>query len=305
MLERVLTGLALLAVVLLVAAVAFRGRRRRRRPLTLQDAIRRLDLSEDDARNLKRMTYREVRVPKHGGGQRRLQIPDDTTRELQRRILRRLLARARCHRAAVGFERNRSIVDAARPHVDRDLVIRIDIVDFFPATTAERVQDWFQRSGWEPTAAEFLTRCVTYQGALPQGAPTSPRLSNLVNARMDGGFRHLAKKFGGQYTRYADDITLSFDGLRGRQVRAVLQIARRILRRFGYRMHNRKTRILRRHQRQQVLGLTVNRKVAVSRKIRRRLRAARHQQDVRGHCEMSRSRLQGWTAFEQMVERQR
>lgn len=289
---------ALLFVLVLVM-------RRPRRRLTLADAIERLDLSETDARDIRTMAYHRVEIPKRRGGQRVLHIPDEPTKQLQRRILRRLLSRARCHRCAVGFERGRSIVDAARPHVGKDVVLRIDIAEFFPSTTSERVRDWFRRSGWDDAAAEFLTRCVTHEGALPQGAPTSPRISNLVNARLDGAFFHLALRFGGHYTRYADDITLSFDGVSGRRVRAVLQISRRILKRFGYRMQGRKTRILRKHQRQDVLGLTVNAQVAVSRRMRRRLRAARHQQRVLGECAMSPSALQGWTAFEDMVRSQR
>jgi RNA-directed DNA polymerase len=297
---------AAVAVFIIVVAGVARVLRNHHRPrLTIADAIERLDLSEEDVRAIKNLAYREVAIPKRDGGRRTLQIPDEPTRNIQRRILHRLLARARCHRAAVGFERGKSIVDAARPHTNKDVVIRIDVVDFFSTTTEERVTDWFQRSGWEPPAAKFLTRCVTHRGVLPQGAPTSPRLSNLVNARMDGALWHLAERFDGDYTRYADDITLSFNTMRGRTVRAVIQIARRILKRFGYQMHGRKTRVLRAHQRQTVLGLTVNTTVAIPRQTRRRLRAARHRVRLSGQCTWSESQLAGWSAFEQMVERQR
>jgi len=298
-------SLAIAAVVLFLLAVFTATTKRRRRRLTLADAIARLDLSESDVQTMKQFSYREVAIPKRSGGVRVLHIPDDKTKEMQRRILHRLLGRARCHRAAVGFERGRSIVDAARPHTGQAVVICVDVRDFFADTTSERVRDWFQRSGWDKTAAEFLTRCVTHEGMLPQGAPTSPRLSNLVNARLDGALWHLAREYKGRYTRYADDITLSFSALTGRQTRAVIQIVRRILKRFGYRMHGRKTRVMRGHQRQEVVGLTVNRKVAVSRKIRRRLRAARHNLQAGRPTTWTEAQLAGWAAFEDMVERQR
>jgi RNA-directed DNA polymerase len=294
-----------IVVVVLVAILIWRWSTRRRVPLTVSDAIARLDLSEADVQTMKQMAYREVAIPKRNGGMRHLQIPDDPTREMQRRILHRLLRKARCHRAAVGFELGKSIVHAARPHTGKAMVIRVDIVDFFNSTTAERVQDWFQRSGWERPAAEFLTRCVTHNGVLPQGAPTSPRLSNLVNARMDGALWHLARRYKGHYTRYADDITLSFSHMTARQSRAVVQVIRRVLKRFGYRMHGSKTRILRSHQCQQVLGLTVNQQVAIPRKMRRKLRAARHNKQAGRAATFTDAQLEGWAAFERMVQKQR
>jgi hypothetical protein len=205
-------------------------------------------------------TYREAHIPKRSGrGSRRLLIPDDATKALQRTVLRRVLAHLHAHPAATGFERGKSVVDNARPHVNRAVVIRMDVIDFFPSTKADRVLRFFQWIGWDREAAEVLTKLTTWDGALPQGAPTSPRLSNLVNRYLDVQIANGIARRGGVYTRYADDITVSLDSDRGRRVRDAIQHLRRILRKHGYRLHTRrKLHVARRHQRQIVTGLVVN-----------------------------------------------
>lgn len=268
----------------------------------LSDLMARLGLTAADVERFTAPRYRQVQIPKRGGGVRLLEIPDDQTLQMQRKILRRLLAGLKCHRSVTGFERGRSIVDAASPHVGKRVVIRIDIRRFFESTTAERVSEWLRQLGWDADATAFLVTMLTHNGHLPQGAATSPRLSNLVNARMDSGLAKLARRFKGDYTRYADDITLSFNLRSGRRVRGIIQVVRRILKRAGYEMHGRKTRVLRRHQRQNVLGLTVNDKVALPRQLRRRLRAVRHHLRTGREATLTPAQLQGWTAFEQMVE---
>ena len=267
----------------------------------LTDLKERLGFSDEDFDKIAEPTWREARIPKGSSGFRLLEIPDAATLALQRRILRRLLAKLRCHSAAVGFETGHDIVDAAYPHTGKRVVIRIDIKRFFETTSAERVAEWFRSIGWDAASTEFLIRAVTYNGHLPQGAATSPRLSNLVNARMDRGLERLAQRFNGDYTRYADDITLSFNLRSGRRIRGIIQIVRRVLKQAGYRMNPRKTRILRAHQQQKVLGLVVNDKVAIPRSTRRRLRAARHRLLQGKLPSYTKAQLQGWTAFENMV----
>lgn len=268
----------------------------------LQDLLSRLGMTADELSRCPEPVYRCVQIPKRSGGFRRLEIPDPATLALQRRILRRLLSGLRCHAAAVGFEPGLNIVDAAWPHVGKRVVIRIDIRQFFESTSSERVAEWFRHIGWNAEATAFLVKMVTCNGHLPQGAATSPRLSNLVNARMDAALQSLATRFRGDYTRYADDITLSFNIRSGRRLRGIIQIVRRILKQAGYQLHGRKTRVLRRHQRQQVLGLTVNDKVQLPRQLRRRLRAIRHHAETDRTTTLTPAELQGWTAYELMVQ---
>ena len=249
--------------------------------------------------------YHEAMIPKRGGGTRRLLVPDPSTRMLQRRLLRKLLSRLQSHEAAVGFERGKSIVDNALPHACQAVVIRLDIVEFFANTTVERIEQYFRRIGWDKNAAALLMLLTTHEGGLPQGAPTSPRLSNLVNFALDLKLARLAERFKGCYTRYADDITFSFPADHPRHIRGVIQQARRMLRAAGYEMHERsKLHVRRRHQRQEVTGLVVNDKIALPRKTRRRLRAVRHRLAEGRPATMTAAQLQGWSALEAMVERQ-
>ncbi|MCA9057271.1 MAG: RNA-directed DNA polymerase, partial [Planctomycetaceae bacterium] len=222
--EKLIAGAVLL--ILGSAAVWFFRRQKPRRIYTLGSLIDFLELTPDEASVLKSPSYREVPIPKRSGGTRILEVPDEQTIRLQRRLLRRVLSKLSCHDAAVGFEEGLSIVDAARPHVGKGLVIRMDIVDFFRNTTQQRVAGWFAGIGWDPQSVEFLTTFVCCNGHLPQGAPTSPRLSNLVNAGMDAVLQRIAAERGGTYTRYADDLTMSFNSLSGQAARGVIRRVR-------------------------------------------------------------------------------
>ncbi len=307
-----------LVVFAVLAARASRGRPRWSDPrpeeaqrafdgkgLGIEELARRLGMGPRELRSFT-PSYREARIPKRSGGTRRLLVPDDRTKAIQRRILRRLLDRLRAHPAANGFERGRSIVHNALPHVGRAVVLKLDVVDFFPATAAHRLDGYFRRIGWDADAAELLVRLTTHENGLPQGAPTSPRLSNLVNYHIDGQLAALAARRRGSYTRYADDITFSFEKDRPRRVRGIAQKARKILAANGYLMHvRRKLSVRRAHERQAVTGLVVNAKVALPRERRRWLRAVRHRMATGKAATITPAELQGWDAFERMVRTQR
>jgi RNA-directed DNA polymerase len=312
--------IVVLALVALAALVVRASRHRPRwsdpRPEEAQRAFDGKGLGIDDLARRRGMgprelrsftpTYREARIPKRSGGTRRLLVPDDRTKALQRRILRRLLGRLRAHPAATGFEVGKSIVSNAFPHVGRAVVVKLDVVDFFPATAAHRLDNYFRRIGWDADAAALLVKLTTHENGLPQGAPTSPRLSNLVNFHIDSQFSALAARRRGSYTRYADDITFSFEKDRPRRVRGVVQKARKILAANGYLMHvRRKLSVRRAHQRQAVTGLVVNAKVALPRERRRWLRAVRHRMATGKAATITPAQLQGWEAFERMVRTQR
>lgn len=277
---------------------------KRGKGLGVDELARRLDCSVRDL-ELFVPSYRVARIPKRSGGTRQLHIPDASTAKLQRAVLRRLLAKLRVHEAACGFEQGRSIVDNARPHVGQAVVIKMDIVDFFPATSAERIQRYFQWIGWDREVAELLTTIVTHEGGLPQGAPTSPKLSNLVNYYLDVQLDNFAKKRWTVYTRYADDITFSLAYDKPKRVRGTIQQTRRMLKSKSYELNRKKTRILRAHQQQRVTGLVVNDGVNLPRATRRRLRAIEHRLRTTGSASLTESQLDGWHALQHMVDTQR
>tara|TARA_R110002073_G_scaffold261009_1_gene423832 strand:- start:76 stop:552 length:477 start_codon:yes stop_codon:yes gene_type:complete len=153
--------------------------------------------------------------------------------------------------------------------------------------------------------AELLTRLTTWEGGLPQGAPTSPRVSNLVNHVMDARIERFVHRRKGTCTRYADDICISFPKDYPKRIRGTVQMVARHLKGVGYQMNEQKTRILRQHQQQKVTGLVVNDRVNVPRRIRRKLRAIEHRLNTGQLATMTREQLNGWKALLAMVEKQR
>ena len=272
--------------------------------MSVDELARRLEISPRELRTIP-LDYRQKLIPKRTGGMRQLHVPNERLMDLQRRILHRLLRRLRAHPAATGFERGQSIVHNARRHCGQLVLIRLDVHDFFPTTRADRIDAYFRRIGWNAEAAALLTQLTTHERGLPQGAPTSPRLSNLVNFGIDQRLANRVVRFRGVYTRYADDIAISLAFDKGRRVRGLIQYAGKLLKAHGYELHSRKQRILRPHQRQVVTGLVVNEKVQLPRELRRRLRAARHRLATGGECTFTPEQLAGYAALEHMVRQQR
>lgn len=274
-------------------------------------------------------SYREFRIKKRSGGERLIVAPEAATKKLQRTINKRLLARLAVHPNCTGFRRGKSIVSHAQVHAGQLVVIRLDVVDFFPSTSSQRVEQYFRRIGWNKAAAALLAKLTTHKGGLPQGAPTSPALSNAVNYYLDVHLSTFAKRLEqrypaswkyaplkARYSRYADDITFSLSrdavhrlrGKRGRGwvVRGLIEKTRRTLKVFGYQLHTKKKLLVRRrHQRQLITGLVVNALPNLPRATRRKLRAARHHIATGKTATYTEAELQGWAAFEAMVIQQR
>ncbi len=246
--------------------------------------------------------YEAFEIHKLSGGMRRILAPEASFKEHQRRLLRRILGRLKAHDAAHGFERGRSIATHARHHVGKDLVVRLDLKDFFPSTTEKRVKRYFRLIGWNRKAAALLTRWCVWEGGLPEGAPTSPRLANLVNHRLDARLAAYARSRGGTYTRYADDLTFSYADEAEISIPDLVGTVTRIALDVGYVVHrNKKLHIMRRHDRQTVTGLVVNEHVALPRSTRRWLRAVEHHMRTGAPASLTEQQLDGWRALQHMV----
>ena len=256
-----------------------------------------------------RYTYNQFTIPKRRGGIREIAAPSDDLKALQRRVLRLLLNPLPVHPAATGFVSGRSIVHNARSHTGQGVVINIDLRDFFPGITAERVDQAFQALGWGSQAARILTNICTLEGRLPQGAPTSPALSNLTCRKLDARLEGLIRGKG-RYTRYADDLTFSFAKYGTEKPdaisRKVLGTIQRIIEAEGFAIQKRKkVRVQRAHQRQTATGLVVNREVNLPRQVRRRIRAMQHRERQGRLAASEKARLRGWESLAGMVLRQR
>jgi RNA-directed DNA polymerase len=241
----------------------------------------RLD-TNDGASRLHHYTYRTCE--KRDGRHRLIERPKALLRVAQRKVLHDLLDRVPPHDSAHGFRRGRNIVSFAMPHVDKPLVIRLDLADFFTSITEARVHALFRALGYPVAVARTLTALTTnrvpgpvlraavlegkfdkadqpkFRGRhLPQGAPTSPALANLCAFRLDTRLAALASSLEADYTRYADD--LAFSGCaRLQRVAARLPIwVAAIALEEGFAVQPRKTRVMPRGIRQRLAGVVVNR----------------------------------------------
>jgi retron-type reverse transcriptase len=221
-----------------------------------------------------------------------------TLKAAQHWILRNIAEKLPVHGAAHGFLAGRSILSNATNHVDSTIVVKMDVKDFFPSVTFRRVKGIFRRAGYREQVSTLLAlicteapREIVEQGqttyyvalgprCLPQGAPTSPALTNTLCLRLDRRLDGLARSLGYRYTRYADDLTFSLPRNHEGDPRlgTLLGKARRVVESEGFTVRLEKTRVARPGARQQVTGLVVNGNAAprVPRKLRRQLRAAVH-----------------------------
>ncbi len=204
------------------------------------------------------------------------------------------------HRAAHGFVQGRSILSNAAPHVGRDVVVNFDLKDFYPSLTWKRVRGKFRGLGYSEAVATVLALICTEPDVdeieldgqrlyakrgprrLPQGAPASPALTNLICLRLDRRLCGLAAKLGFTYTRYAGGMTFPASGEAAKKTGALLKFVAEIVTAGGFTVHPDKTRVMRSHRRQEVTGLTVNERIAVPRDTLRRFRALLHRIETTG-----------------------
>ncbi len=276
-----------------------------------------------------RSHYIYFKVPKKSGGQRQLAAPHRRLAAAQRWVLENILQQLPVHDAAHGFIRGRSTVTNADLHVGADIVINADLCDFFPSVTFYRAEGLFRSFGYSPAVATILAllctecprevvRCAgqtyypaTGPRALPQGACTSPALSNLVSRNLDNRLNGIALRLGFQYTRYADDLTFSASGDKSELVGYLLARLRHICEEEGFRVNGKKTRVQRNHTRQSVTGIVVNDKLSIDRRVIRKLRAILHNARRTGLAAQNRDNhphfaqwLRGMIAYVEMVNPQ-
>lgn len=154
--------------------------------------------------------YRVFEIPKKSGGVRIISTPHKSLKLIQGWILENILYRLKISSAATGFVINKSIVDHLRPHVGQGRYLWVsDIKDFFPSITKKRVIGFFRSLGYNNEVSLMLGSLCCLDGCLPQGAPTSPAISNIITRKFDEYLLNIFEKNGVHYTRYADDICIS------------------------------------------------------------------------------------------------
>src|SRR4051794_23800368 len=254
------------------------------------------------ASDFKNGPYTTHTIEKRSGGERLICAPKKQLKWVQKQILKHILSKVPPHPAAHGFVTGRSTVSNASPHVGAELVVKFDLKDFFPTVHYFRVMGLFASLGYplgncmfgtddeSNQIAPVLARLCCYtpnpklwgSATLPQGAPTSPAVSNLVCRRLDARLQGLAEANKGVYTRYADDLTFSFKIAKGLNLGRFRWWVDQVCQQEGFTVNQQKFRVIRDSQRQVVTGIVVNEAVHVPRELRRELRAIIHNCEKNG-----------------------
>lgn len=243
--------------------------------------------------------YHRFSVPKRKGGLRNIAAPKSLLKMAQRKILEQILDKLDVSENAHGFIKGKSVVSSAQEHVGQpDLVINMDLEDFFPTLTFERVRGMFKAFGYSGYIASLLSMLCTYcermpievrgevkyvktsPRILPQGSPASPMITNILCGRLDKRLKGLADSFGFVYTRYADDMSFSLrrkdsEGTNSAEEGRFCGLVTKIVSEEGFKINKEKTRFLRQNNRQCITGVVVNNKeLGVPKKWVKKLRAA-------------------------------
>jgi RNA-directed DNA polymerase len=258
--------------------------------------------------------YIEFEISKQSGGKRTISAPTERLKKLQKNLAD-LLANCLSEVEATGkrktpfvhgFVKGKSIVTNAKNHRNKRWVLNLDLHDFFGTINFGRVRGILIKDRdflLHPTVATLIAQISCYKNALPQGAPTSPIISNIVGRPLDLKLVDLAKKYGCNYTRFADDITFStnksdfpeqlaklatdttHDWVLGNKIRETVEKA-------GFVENPKKTRLQYFKNRQEVTGLVVNKRVNVTREYRKTVRAMLNRLVTTGKFEMHSTRAQ-------------
>lgn len=234
--------------------------------------------------------YAKFSLPKRSGGNRTIMAPVSTLKIIQRKLSQVLGAVYKPKPSAHGFLQGRSIVTNAKQHARSRYVLNLDLKDFFPSINYGRVRGMFMGIPYNRNAkvSTLLAAICCAENQLPQGAPTSPVVSNMICAKMDSQLQRLAEENRCFYTRYADDITFSTDAKQFPQALATTPshdapgspavggTLESVIRSNGFEINLQKFRLQGRGVRQEVTGLTANRLPNVQRRFLRQVRAMLH-----------------------------
>lgn len=268
--------------------------------------------------------YRQFQIPKAKGGVRTISAPRPTLRAAQQKVRAELLARLAPTAQAQAFVKGRSTLTMARPHLGQDVLLKVDITDFFGTITFPRVRGLFESLGYSGMVATLLALLTTEAKrveadvdgarvwvalgprALPQGAPTSPELTNQIARRLDARLSAFASKHAWTYTRYADDLVLS------RKVAAeddtdhvarALGVVRAVLESESFQLNRDKLAVIHKGRQMRVTGIVVNEQLGLARVTLRRFRAAVHRVTREGFREPAeRARMLGYASYVKMVK---
>ncbi|MFW6008790.1 MAG: retron St85 family RNA-directed DNA polymerase [archaeon] len=247
--------------------------------------------------------YKKVEKKKSQGGYRQLFCPSNKLKAVQAWILRKILEYIPLEENATAFRKGMNVRDNVEKHKENKFILCLDIKNFFDNIPKKWVYNFYLKLGYNKHVSILLTNICTLEGHLPQGAVTSPSLSNILLKRLDRRISGYAGKRNITYTRYADDIALSSNDP------AILEnskqfIINKIINDEGFKLNKAKTRMLRPGNRREITGLVItdNDEVRIGRKTKKKIRAAIHhyiygKKDVWQDHEELKQHIKGWMNF--------
>lgn len=213
--------------------------------------------------------YRKAKLPKKSGGYRNLSVPDDVLKAIQRQISEVLLIHMPVSRYAKAYRFGSSTLRNAKHHVGKQVVLKLDILHFFDSIRYSTVKDKvFPEEIYAEPMRILLTMLCYHKDALPQGAPSSPAITNIILYEFDELTGQWCRERDIAYTRYCDDMTFSGDF----DPAEVIRFLRLELKKIGFLLNEQKTRIQSPGQQQTVTGIVVNEKLSIPADYRRKLR---------------------------------
>lgn len=232
--------------------------------------------------------YHQFQIPKKNGGNRKIASPSRKLKEIQSSLKNVFYEIYPTKPSTHGFAKGRSIITNAEKHLDKKYIFNIDLSDFFGSIHFGRIRNLFKSSpfNFNQSVATILAQICCFDNTLPQGAPTSPILSNMIAWKLDAQLQHLAKNTNCTYTRYADDISFSFTCNKQRLPESIVilknnedlpgLILNRIIEENGFKINLGKVRLCSKLSRMEVTGLTVNQFPNVKRSYVRQLSSMLH-----------------------------
>lgn len=213
--------------------------------------------------------YQIYKIKKHNGTYRTIYSPNPLLKSIQRKILNNILNNKAISKYAKAYHKNISLKDNAIPHLNKKLVLKLDIIDFFENIEYPTIYKYcFNEIYFPKSVGHLLTTLCTYESRLPQGAPTSSYISNLIMKDFDNEIGTYCEENNISYTRYSDDMTFSGDF----NPKEIISLVRKQLYKLGLKINNNKIHVINNSQQQNVTGIVVNKKIQVSSKYRKCIR---------------------------------
>jgi RNA-directed DNA polymerase len=214
--------------------------------------------------------YRDFQILKKNGNKRQISEPLPSLKEIQLWILKNILYKVPVSPFAKAYKPNISLIENLKFHKNQPKVFTLDLENFFPSIKIQAIEKIFIGLGYSRLVSKMLSKLCTREGVLPQGAPTSPYLSNLIFKNADAEIANFCKQLEIRYTRYADDLSFSGDFDENELLTKITEIIENL----NLKINPDKTKLMTPNNRQTVTGIVVNEKPQVVFHKRNELRQA-------------------------------